>query len=126
MFNKFVILIIVFGLTISSLNCVKEMPDFIDYSPASPQLVTPVDGKTGLDTKVYFAWLSANGADSYNFYISETASFYSDSTLVENIADTAIYFAPLKKGVKYFWYVTACNDGPRPGYSQIYSFTTAP
>jgi hypothetical protein len=80
-------------------------------APASPTLVNPSDGSTGVTTAPTFEWLPVEGATSYTLLISTASNF--SSTVINQSGITATSFtlgSNLNENTTYYWRVQATNS----------------
>ena len=101
--------------------------DFSSYltpKPATPTLVSPVDGSTGIGTSPTLTWNIVSSAASYRLQVSTNAAFnplvLDDSTLT----NAARQVGPLTNGTVYYWRVSASNAGGASAWSATNQFTT--
>ena len=85
-----------------------------NYRPEAPQLVSPGDGVTGLDTTVEFVWKKSTDPDgdavTYNLYVCEDGGFTRGCISREDISATAnkgIYYAGTGSGLLLFGMIFA-------------------
>ena len=92
-------------------------------APAAPTLASPV-GTTGVPRKATLKWNPAPTAASYHLQVATDSAFTAvvfDTTL----ADTSKQLStPLSSVTKYFWRVSASNEGGVSSFSTVESFTT--
>ncbi len=80
-----------------------------NYRPEAPQLVSPADGETGLDTTVEFVWERSTDPDgdtvTYNLHVCEDNGFTTGCISRENISSAwngGIYYAGAGSGLLLF------------------------
>ena len=92
----------------------------------APQLILPVDGKSGILQEVTLEWQTLEGAGNYKVEISDSPNFTKIIKTIEGVKGTNIKINDLEQGYKtYYWRVTARNEGGFSPYSQVWSFRTA-
>ncbi|MDR8390925.1 Ig-like domain-containing protein [Aliifodinibius sp. S!AR15-10] len=92
-------------------------------SAGTPQLTTPGDGSTGVETEVALNWNSVEYADSYRVELA-TSSDFSFGVSTQTVSATSATFTALDFETTYFWRVTATNSLGDGGTSNVFSFTT--
>jgi len=92
------------------------------FSPAAPDLFSPLDGAVLSTTSILFRWYAVPGAAMYRFQLATDDSFVGivddDSTLT-GILKLETNLTP---GV-YYWRVNASNEGGTSPWSDIWSVT---
>ncbi|NOZ68262.1 MAG: hypothetical protein GXP46_03230 [Deferribacteres bacterium] len=85
-----------------------------NYRPEAPQLVSPEDGATGLDTTVEFVWKKSTDPDgdpvTYSLHVCEDGGFTTGCISRENISSTGnrgIYYAGGGSGLLLFGMIFA-------------------
>lgn len=92
--------------------------------PATPGLVSPSNGATGIALPVQFLWRRVDSVTVYKFQLSTNSSF---STFVVNdssLTDTTTSASSLSSGTTYYWRVAAKNNAGSSAFSATRSFTT--
>ncbi len=94
---------------------VGELYDLVylapEGSPASPNLVNPTDGTTGITTTPTFEWLPVEGATSYTVLISTVSNFSSTVVNQSGITGTSYtHGSALNNSTNYYWRVQAVNS----------------
>jgi hypothetical protein len=94
--------------------------------PASPSLIAPANGATGVASNPLMQWSSVSNAASYNVQISTTSGFtniiYDQSSATTNLTVPA---GVLVVSTQYYWRVRAVNVSGAGAFSSSFSFTTA-
>ncbi len=94
-----------------------------DGLPDIPQLTTPADNATDLDTLVSFTWQSAFDAKGYEIQLSTNIGFstieFSDSLASTTVSDVKVDF-----NTEYYWRVRAYNSVGASDWSSVRSFNT--
>ena len=87
--------------------------------PATPTLVSPANGSSGVSLTPTLAWNAAAGAISYDVYLGPTSSpaFYASTT------STSLRVGTRALATRYFWYVVARGTGGS-SISSTFAFTT--
>src|SRR5690606_30035460 len=99
--------------------------------PAVPVLVSPADESTHISITPKFTWRKVANANSYQIWISKSASFQISETRYEPpITDTTFSISasnPLDNynGV-YYWRVAVFNQQGQSEFSATWVFTTIP
>ena len=97
----------------------------INAAPLAPTLVSPTPDAAGVSLQLNLTWNASAGATSYRLQLSTQSGFVplivDDSTLTS----TSRVVGPLTSGTKYFWRVSAKNDGGTSVWSISAAFTTA-
>ncbi|MBK6995312.1 MAG: proprotein convertase P-domain-containing protein [Lewinellaceae bacterium] len=100
--------------------------NYPSFPPATPQLVSPVNGSTGMPASVKLVWTSIYNAIEYRVEVARNptfspASIYSTMT----VADTSTTISPLPtNNTVYYWRVKALNGCGESAFSAVYSFQT--
>jgi|GEM_PF-982822 photosystem II stability/assembly factor-like uncharacterized protein len=92
--------------------------------PAVPQLVSPQNNSTNVPLVFNMRWRVTERAETYRLQLSTDSLFetfvVNDSTLVDTLREVG----PLAYSARYFWRVSAKNNGGTSAYSNIRRFTT--
>jgi hypothetical protein len=94
---------------------------YVQVSP--PELLSPDDNSTDLETDLAFSWSQVIGANQYQIEIAEDIEFtenvFSDYTFIPYFEyDGLDYYT------NYWWRVKAINPGYESGWSDVFSFRT--
>ena len=92
--------------------------------PPSPTLSLPFDGAINIQINPTLSWKISNGALFYNLQISIDSNFtilFYDSS---KITTTSQLIYNLSVKTKYYWRVSATNNGGESHYSKFWHFTT--
>lgn len=93
-------------------------------APASPNLVNPSDGTTGITTTPTFEWLPVDSATSYTVLISTVSNFSSTVVNQSGISNTSYtHNSNLNSSTQYYWRVQATNSEGN-SLSSTRTFTT--
>lgn len=96
-----------------------------DTAPASPGLLSPADGATGVSATPTFSWTAVTDAESYTLEIATDAAFANIVHTETGITETSYTLtSALNANSIYYWRVKAinpCGEGP---WSSTFSFTT--
>ncbi|MDX1747121.1 MAG: hypothetical protein R3324_14380, partial [Halobacteriales archaeon] len=87
----------------------------------APELVSPADGVSGLESPVTFQWTSVPGASSYRVWVEAEESF---PVVVGTTADTTLT-AQVPSG-ELNWFVQALIEGCPPNISEVRSLSVTP
>lgn len=96
------------------------------FPPATPQLVSPSNGSTGMPASVKLVWTYNNNALEYRVEVARDptfspASIYSAMT----VTDTSATISPLPtNNTVYYWRVKALNGCGQSTFSDVFSFQT--
>ncbi|MEQ9091710.1 MAG: T9SS type A sorting domain-containing protein [Balneola sp.] len=93
-----------------------------EQEPAIPQLLSPTDDQTDIDTLTTFVWNNADRASSYTFQIS-TDSLFGSIFLDVITSDTSENVGGMEFQQEYFWRVKSSNSAGESEYSMVNSFT---
>ncbi len=90
-----------------------------------PELLSPANGATVPSTSVSLVWGSLAGSTSYHIQVSTDSVF--DTLIADDSTDTDTTFqiSGLASGSRYYWHVSAKNNGSFGSYSAFFSFTTS-
>lgn len=94
--------------------------------PSIPILDYPINGATNIPVNVELRWLASQNANSYDIQLAENQSFNPIKTSFHSIAMMKVQLTSLLNFQDYFWRVKAKNNFSESGWSQIFSFKTAP
>lgn len=94
--------------------------------PEIPVQVSPEKGQRKLPTSVNICWQAANRAIEYHLQVSDAPDFKTLIVDVNTLKDLCYEVKNLKVGKEYFWRIAAINLGGSSGFSQTWSFITAP
>jgi hypothetical protein len=92
--------------------------------PASPTLLTPVDGATNQSVSPTFTWSPATDAATYTLEIATDAAFTSIVHTASGLTTTSYSGATLSSLTQYYWRVWAVNVCGAGSNSSVFSFTT--
>lgn len=108
-----------------SLSSESAVRSFTTYNglPAAPELVSPSNNATDIQTTVTLTWSAADLAQLYRVDLSTSQSFSND-VQSDTFTATSAIFDGLDSSTTYYWRVTGINDQGEGESSQIFSFTT--
>ncbi|XWN38427.1 MAG: T9SS type A sorting domain-containing protein [Balneola sp.] len=93
-----------------------------DGLPDVPQLTSPVNNATDLDTLVSFQWNTANDAEAYEIQVATDSEFnilfFEDSLSATMVDDIKFEFAS-----SYYWRVRAVNSVGESGWTSVRIFS---
>lgn len=95
-------------------------------APLAPNLVTPLNGATGVSTVPTMDWTDVSGAATYHLQISFNNNFTAlalDQTGITT-SQFAVIAGTLSGTTQYFWRVSAINIGGEGPWSAVWNFTT--
>jgi len=110
------------GQVISGVNYVNGSVLTVAL-PATPNLLSPVNGAAKQPLSVVLKWSSVLGATSYQVQVSKDSlfgAFVKDSILT---ADSLVV-ASLVNDTKYFWKVKSINAAGSSSFSSVFSYQT--
>lgn len=92
--------------------------------PATPTLLSPLDGATGVSTAPTLSWYNSSGATTYHLQVSTNSTFA--NTLLDQVSVTGASYSidGLANGTSYYWRVRAINAGGTSAWSDIWNFRT--
>lgn len=95
--------------------------------PATPVLVSPVNGSIGIALTPLMDWTDVSGASSYRIQISTNAGFSSVVLDTSGISSSQINVpsGKLNGSIIYHWRVNASNSAGTGSWSTIWTFTTS-
>jgi hypothetical protein len=93
--------------------------------PPIPQLVTPLNGTTGLNTTVTLVWSASAGATGYDIQVATDPTFASGIIARDSlIAGTSRQITSLTAFTKYYWRVRSRNIEGKGPYCMSRWFST--
>ncbi len=95
-------------------------------APATPTLISPANGATGISrTAAVLSWSASTGATNYRLQVSTVSTFA--STVYDNAAltGTSITLSGLGSRIRYYWRVSASNAAGSSAFSASRNFTSA-
>jgi len=132
-FGRFVLLSEDYALIASTFDDINGIVDvgsvycYTGYEtqiPASPVLLSPSDGATGVSTSPTLSWTAPRGAEFYTLQVSDTTDF-SRLIVDEDSLDAATFdVTGLSSLLTYSWRVRATNAFGTSNWSAVWSFTT--
>ncbi len=93
-------------------------------APDNPVLFMPPDAATDVSTSPQLQWNPAQRAYTYRVIVSKNSNFTSPSVDDNAVTDYHYSLAGLEPNTKYYWKVSASNEGGESGWSPVWSFTT--
>src|SRR5262249_35075684 len=90
--------------------------------PASPTLVSPLDGTPNASRTPTLTWNASAGATSYHVQVSTSSSFASLTYDNASVTGTSVTLPLLDSHVTYFRHVSASNSFGTSAYSGAFSF----
>ena len=94
--------------------------------PAAPNLVSPLNGATGVSVTPVLDWSDVTGATSYGVQVATNSTFTNIVINVSGLTGSG-YVVPsglLSNGMTYYWRANAANSSGTGPYSASWSFTT--
>src|ERR1041385_8984421 len=98
----------------------------VPLAPATPALVSPINGAANQPTTLTVSWNASSGASSYRFQLSTTAAFTTVNVDDSALVSTSRQVGSLANNTTYYWRVNAKNSGGTSNWSTAWSFTTVP
>lgn len=98
-------------------------------APAAPEqvvLATPQTGLLNVPLTTTIRWMTTAGANKYRLQLSQNADFR-ESLFTDILVDTTFQtISRLNGGERYYWRVSAINNGGQGIWSEVRSFVTVP
>lgn len=91
---------------------------------ASPQLLAPDSGATGVPTTTSLIWARVSDATSYGVEVSTTSDFSVLTDSISGVSDTSWTVSGLSDSTRYYWRVRAVSAEDTSAYSDAFSFMT--
>ena len=93
---------------------------------SNPELITPLNGSTGLNLKEILQIELQNGVSLYEYNISENPEFTEGETLEMSHTEFEenIQTSLLKFGTEYYWKARYINENDTSNWSEIFNFST--
>jgi len=92
--------------------------------PNAPNLLSPVNGATNLETSVSFDWESVPFSDTYRLQVSTSSIFSSPVIDESNLSGSQYNATGLSENQTYYWRVNVTGPGGTGQWSDTFSFTT--
>lgn len=92
--------------------------------PSVPVLLVPANNATDVSFTPLLLW-TANGATTVNLQVSLDPAFGTTIVNQTGITATSFILSSLAGFTKYYWRVSATNEGGTSDYSTVFNFTTA-
>jgi regulation of enolase protein 1 (concanavalin A-like superfamily) len=93
--------------------------------PATPSLVSPLNGATGIATAPTLVWTRSITATEYLLQVGTDSTFLTGVVLNDStVTDTSRIVPGLQNKTTYFWRVKAKNSAGASGFSPRWSFST--
>jgi hypothetical protein len=92
--------------------------------PASPTLLFPPNGATGISLTPILRWNASSGAIWYRLQVSTDSTFSTIIVRDSTLADTSLQVGSLANDTTYYWRVNATNANGTSLYSTAWHFTT--
>jgi len=105
-------------------NVISRVPQGTIPIPASPTLMSPADGATGVATGLTLAWQTSGGATSYRLQVAREPDFSSPVVDQGGIVGISYAVDGLASDSTYYWRVQASGDGGLSAWSSVRSFRT--
>ena len=90
--------------------------------PATPSVVFPPNGRTGISTSLTLSWTESSNADSYDVYFGTS----SNPSFLGSTAGTTYPKSGLAYSTTYYWKVVAKNSCGSSASGSLWRFTTGP
>lgn len=106
--------------TLLNINFLPPPPQI----PASPSIVSPVNGSTAQPVNLTLSWNANLNATTYGVQVSTSSNF--SSLLVNDIGVTTLTksLTGLTQGTTYYWRINATNVSGTSPWSAVNSFST--
>lgn len=92
-------------------------------APATPELISPVDGTSGVPALVDLVWTSVNGGDQYEIQVA-TDNAFQDLEYVAVVRDPGALVLPLEFNSTHRWRVRAMNQTVTGVFTKPATFIT--
>ena len=92
--------------------------------PDNPVLFMPPDNATDVSSSPQLQWNPAQRAYTYRIIVSKVSNFTTYIVDDDNVTNYSYSLAGLEPNTKYYWKVSAKNEGGESGWSPVWSFTT--
>jgi hypothetical protein len=105
----------------------SEVWQFNTNLPASPNLIFPNNGDTGISANQLFDWSDVSGVTGYRCQISSDSGFANILIDSANIAQSVFTpaYGKLNSNTDYFWRTNASNNSGQGFWSVIWKFTSS-
>jgi hypothetical protein len=94
--------------------------------PATPVLVTPVNGETGVAVDPVLHWNYASHAVAYEIQVAPNPQFSELAVNKQGVADFYQWCSGLISATSYWWRVRASNSAGASDWSIVWNFSMAP
>ncbi len=91
------------------------------------QMLTPVDGESGIILSTQFSWTSVPNAFAYDFQLATNASFEASSIIDSKLNYTGTSYTPsllLEENKLYFWRIRPINECGTAPFLETFAFRT--
>jgi hypothetical protein len=95
----------------------------VQYPGEPPALVAPADSAVNISASPILRWSPSDGATYYVVQVSPYTSSFMTFVFDDTTSTTSQVVGPLNYGTKYFWHVSAFNNGVWGPWSQTRQFT---
>ena len=96
----------------------------IPQIPGVPTLTAPANNATDVALNTSLTWNAVTEATSYHVEVSSVSDF-SITLMNTTVASTSSTFSnELSNNTKYYWRISAVNDGGESSWSTVWNFTT--
>jgi len=92
-------------------------------APQTPELISPIDGTTGVPALVDLVWTSVTGGDQYEIQVATDNSFQ-DLEYVTVVRDPGALVLPLEFNSTHKWRVRAMNQSVTGQFTKPATFIT--
>jgi len=107
----------------SIFSPIRQFTTIVDV-PLAPDLSSPQNGATNVDTALALRWRPVTKAESYSLQLSADPNFTDTIVNVQGLSDTTYQVIELDRDTQYFWRVRAQNAGGISDWSETRTFTT--
>jgi hypothetical protein len=94
------------------------------YPPDPPTLLNPPNNVNGITLNPVLSWASAPTATRYHLQVSSDIGFNVKLVDNPNLTSNSYQLSGLENGTKYYWRVSAINEGGSSAFAGPWSFTT--
>lgn len=91
---------------------------------SAPILASPTSGSINVSITPTLAWMSSNGATSYDLQVSTKSNFTLLVTNLTGVTNTSSVISGLRKNTNYYWRVRSRNNSSVSNWSGIWNFKT--
>ncbi|MDZ7319192.1 MAG: T9SS type A sorting domain-containing protein [candidate division KSB1 bacterium] len=116
------------GFPVGDLNWFPELKtkweQGVILPPLTPELIAPVNNAMDQPLSLTLNWKAVAQANKYHIQVATDSLFTSLILDDASLTGTSVELANLAPGTKFYWRVSASNDGGSSPWSIIWQFTT--